>query len=408
VYLFYRFSLDYSNRDFSLTERLMTESRVIWFYARSVLIPDIRQLALFHDDILVSRSLLDPPTTFISSLALAVTLATAILAREKAPVLAFGVLFFLSTHLLESTVLPLELVHEHRNYIGSWALLLPPTYYFFRYGYQLGRPVATALLAGALLVSLGSATRVRAIYWGDELILAQYQAHHHPESIRTLLGAGAAFSSRPNAEKTADYADRGLEYYLKAFQLDPAESKALISIISILFRQGDLKSLQTYVDHLEMNLRTRKISTDTANAFIVTGRCLAGPDCMIPRSLYQSMVESLLLNPDLTRNKDFASKVYAAKSNLTYLNGDIDAAIRYGARAIELFPDEPQLYLNQAFLMISSGQFHAADRYLKQALAIDDTRFVRKRVSSLALKLKQHQQPTGGPIGPQTPSEESP
>ena len=50
-------------RDFSLAERLLTESRVIWSYLRWTVLPDLGTLSLYHDDYPVSRGWLSPPAT---------------------------------------------------------------------------------------------------------------------------------------------------------------------------------------------------------------------------------------------------------------------------------------------------------------------------------------------------------
>ena len=44
--------------------------------------------------------------------------------RRRLPVVACGILWFFVGHLLESTVIPLELMFEHRNYLPSFAVLL--------------------------------------------------------------------------------------------------------------------------------------------------------------------------------------------------------------------------------------------------------------------------------------------
>jgi hypothetical protein len=44
---------------------------------------------------------------------------------KKYPLISFGILFFLLNHLIESTILPLELFFEHRNYLPSLFLFLP-------------------------------------------------------------------------------------------------------------------------------------------------------------------------------------------------------------------------------------------------------------------------------------------
>ncbi|MBL4866527.1 MAG: hypothetical protein JKY67_09135, partial [Pseudomonadales bacterium] len=56
----------YVSRNFTLYERLLTESRVLWMYVQSIFFPVTGQYGVVHDNIVVSRSLLSPFTTLIS------------------------------------------------------------------------------------------------------------------------------------------------------------------------------------------------------------------------------------------------------------------------------------------------------------------------------------------------------
>jgi len=69
----------YAYRDFNLEERLLTEGRILVFYLKSILVPSISGLGLFHDDFVISRSLLDPPATLYSLMALGSMLLGALL-----------------------------------------------------------------------------------------------------------------------------------------------------------------------------------------------------------------------------------------------------------------------------------------------------------------------------------------
>jgi tetratricopeptide (TPR) repeat protein len=111
-------------RPFSPLERLLTQSRVLFFYAGLLLYPIPSRLALLHD-IEISRGLLDPWTTLASIAGILLCLAFAIARARSTPLLSFAVLFFLLNHLVEGTVIPLELIFEHRNYIPSMFFFVP-------------------------------------------------------------------------------------------------------------------------------------------------------------------------------------------------------------------------------------------------------------------------------------------
>ncbi len=53
----------YEMRPFTLCERLMTEPRVLWHYLGLIFLPRFEAFSLYHDDIVLFRSMLDPWTT---------------------------------------------------------------------------------------------------------------------------------------------------------------------------------------------------------------------------------------------------------------------------------------------------------------------------------------------------------
>ena len=114
----------YSGRNFTLTERLLTESRVLVFYLKMIIMPSITELGLYHDDIAVSRGLLEPPTTLYSLITLSGLLLGALLLLKKRPLVSLGILWFFAGHVLESSIYPLEIAHEHRNYLADYGILL--------------------------------------------------------------------------------------------------------------------------------------------------------------------------------------------------------------------------------------------------------------------------------------------
>jgi hypothetical protein len=114
----------YAERGMSLPGRLLTECRVVVSYLAQIAIPDRRQMGFFHDDVVASTGWFAPPATAWSALLLATLLGIAIAARRRLPLCSAGILLFFAGHLMESTIFPLELMFEHRNYLPSFGILL--------------------------------------------------------------------------------------------------------------------------------------------------------------------------------------------------------------------------------------------------------------------------------------------
>jgi hypothetical protein len=194
--------LNHDGRPFTFEERILTQPRVLWWYLRWLFIPDITQLGLFHDDIPISRGLLEPPTTLIAIIGLTALLIAALLSRTRWPVFSFAVLFFFAAHALESTIFPLEMVFEHRNYLASIGPLLLLAYLVTVGANAVRFAGAVRLLTIALMVAYAVATYVRANDWRSHESFVLSSAERHPNSARAQFMAGQlAISLLPKIEE---------------------------------------------------------------------------------------------------------------------------------------------------------------------------------------------------------------
>lgn len=177
----------YRNRDFSMGERILTEGRVVFYYIGLILIPRISAFGNQHDDISLSTSLVDPWTTAPALLGHAVMLIAALAARRRLPIFCLGVLWFYAGHLIESTILSLEIAHEHRNYLPSLGVMLALAGLIDNQLYRSpGR--RWIWIMPSLAAVLIAVTTIRAYQWGSEQRFYFYEVVHHPESARSQAG----------------------------------------------------------------------------------------------------------------------------------------------------------------------------------------------------------------------------
>ncbi len=115
----YSYSINgYSRRHFTLIERLLTESRIIVWYMSLLFCPLPSRMSIEHD-VILSKSLINPPTTLLAMIILAGIGILIVRYRRKFPLVSYGMLWFFLNLAIESTVVPLELVFEHRLYLPS-------------------------------------------------------------------------------------------------------------------------------------------------------------------------------------------------------------------------------------------------------------------------------------------------
>ncbi|MEO7149213.1 MAG: hypothetical protein ABIY40_04670, partial [Rhodanobacteraceae bacterium] len=114
----------WDDRDFTFGQRLLTEPRVLVDYLHWTVLPDPGTLSLYHDQLPISRGFLTPWTTLPAIVLLVILLGVAWWLRNRRPLVALGIAWFFAAQLLTATIVPLELVYEHRNYFASIGVLL--------------------------------------------------------------------------------------------------------------------------------------------------------------------------------------------------------------------------------------------------------------------------------------------
>jgi len=108
----------YKIRDFTLTERLLTQFRVVLYYVTLLLYPHPSRFNLDHDFPL-SKGTLDPPTTLLSILIVAGLIGYSLWTAKKRPLLSYCILWYFGNLVIESSIIPLEMVFEHRLYLPA-------------------------------------------------------------------------------------------------------------------------------------------------------------------------------------------------------------------------------------------------------------------------------------------------
>lgn len=230
----------YDFRAFTPPERLLTEGRVLWLYLGLMLLPRLEAFGLHHDDIAVSNGLLEPWTTLSAWAALAGLAWVAWRLRAKAPLVTFGIAWFFIGHLLESSVLPLELVHEHRNYVPLFGILLALASALPQALAAPGpRKTLGLTLAVVALGYCGFVTALRAHQFGEETRRSQIEVQHHPDSARAHYEAGRAVAmldQSADAEGPTYFFAR--THFERAGELDPGFKLGWLGLMHLNCRAG--------------------------------------------------------------------------------------------------------------------------------------------------------------------------
>jgi len=223
----------YSARSFNLAERMMSEARILWMYANWILLPDIRQFTFYHDTFTASRSLLDPASTLFSITGLIAVIILVIRFHKRLPFLAFGVCWYFTGHLLESSVLALELVFEHRNYLPAYGLIFGVLGTALTLPAHVFSPKAAGGVALCFMVFLADGTYRSASRWGSPALLLLAAHEQKPDSYRINYSLARFYLRYANQGELAYFFDNAREHYIRTDQLEPHAIRGLTGLIFV-------------------------------------------------------------------------------------------------------------------------------------------------------------------------------
>lgn len=224
-----RLTAGYSTREFTLAERLLTEMRVVVRYITLFVFPHPNRLNLDYD-FLLSTSLLSPITTLLSLLLLVGLAAFATASAKRWRLLSFAIWFFLINLMIESSVVPLEIIYEHRTYLPFTFLFVTLAYYLI--GADKGFPARAGIVIALVLASTFAWwTYQRAVIWSDEVLLWQDAVSKSPSKARPHHNLGVALRDQKRYQEAIPALERAVE-------LDPGHIRARQNLADALYNTG--------------------------------------------------------------------------------------------------------------------------------------------------------------------------
>jgi len=200
----------YASRNFSVYERLITEARILFDYIGNLLlIPGVSPMSLFHDDFIKSTGLLTPASTLPSFLAWPLILFVAYRARgKKTGLVVYGLVFFFAAHMVESTIIPLELYFEHRNYLPAFGLYFSTVLGVAMLIRKMRWQKIYVLFLLIAPVSFSILTYQRVSVWQTTSRVYLMSEVTHPGSARASEGLAVLFLLNHDTENAIRYLDR--------------------------------------------------------------------------------------------------------------------------------------------------------------------------------------------------------
>jgi len=383
--------LEYGKREFTLEQRLMTEARVLWLYLRMLAWPDLSLLGLYHDDVTISTGLLSPWTTLPAVLGWLLLSALAILQARRWPVASFAVLFFLASHVLESTILPLELVFEHRNYL---AILGPMFAITWLLSSQTRSQWRTLLIPTtvSLLVALAAITHLRALDWSgnDRLVLSEVR--HHPESPRANFRTAQLLMDQLGKTEDPSKVYHAARHHLEQVRrLDPANNNPLFGLAYlelIIDRDPAPEIVNTLIYQLRHGFVGPTKLAIAQFPYLVRWQ-LAKGNRKFPHQQALAILTAALENPRMS-SQGKAAVLSATRAYHDRVLHDLPAALPYARQAVRIWPKRWHYHYRLVQLLIRLGQWQEAQAAFDVALVQSSAALHADQRAELADALQNH------------------
>ncbi len=340
-----RLSTEYAYQDFSILHRALTQFRVVIYYLSLMVFPHPSRLNLDYDFSL-SYSLIEPITTLLSFGIILGLLGLGIYFAKKERLLSFCILWFFGTLVIESSVIPLALVFEHRLYLPSMGVCLVAVLLGSRY-VKSRRVKIGAVCLVALVFSVW--TYQRNEVWKDDVVFWRDCASKSPEKGRPYLNLGVALRERGKF-------DESIKAFYKALQFDPGDEKVHFNLGVALEKQGKTDEAIKYY------LNALKIKEDFADAHNNLGIAL------VNQGKYD---EAIAHHLEAIRIRPKYARAYNSLGVALEKQGNPAEAVAQYKKALELSPDYTLAYYNLAGAYMRLGDFDNAIPNYYEALRLD-------------------------------------
>ena len=334
----------YQGRDFTWTQRFLTEFRVVIFYISLLIFPHPSRLNLDHDFPL-SHSLFEPTTTLLSIVAIAGLIGLAIYVAKKQRLMSFCILWFLGNLLIESSVIGLEIIFEHRIYLPSMLVCLMAVTLAYRYAKPKWLRVGVLC---ALVMVCCVWTYERNSVWSNEVALWNDCVEKSPNKARPHNNLGLALAEQGDLEEAVGH-------FSEALRINPDHVLANYNLGTALVQQGNLKEA---IVHFSEALR---IQPEYADAHCNLGLALAKQGRI--DDAIRHYLEALRIKPNY-------AEAHNNLGNALQKQGQIEDAIYHYSKALNIKPEYENAHHNLGFALAKQGRINDAIKHYLEALRI--------------------------------------
>jgi tetratricopeptide (TPR) repeat protein len=368
----------YKHRDYTLIERVLTQCRVVVHYMSLLVYPHPSRLNLDYD-FRLSHSLVDPITTLFSIACIMTLLGLALFTAKKERLISFSILWFFGNLAIESSVIGLEVVYEHRTYLPSMFFVLMIVLTAYRY---VRKDWAIAAILGAVVILFCVWTYERNTVWGDPVGLWRDCVQKSAGKMRPHFNLGNALVRQHRPEEA-------IVHYREALRIEPDNVNVLVNLGSTLSREGKInEAVVCYSKALEVEPQSAEAYNGLGVVLAKQGRfdeaIARYREALRIRPNYAEARRNLQIGLAkqgmLERATDghpqgLPTELEGAEACINQGivlagQGKLDEAIAQFSKALQIRPDHAEAHYNLGLALAQQGKFDKAADHYRKALRI--------------------------------------
>ncbi len=336
---------DFSYNEFTLTERILTQFRVVIYYLSLLVFPHPSRLNLDYDFPL-SHSLIDPVSTLLCLVAVAGFIGLAVYMARKERLLSFCILWFFGNLIIESSVIPLAVIYEHRTYLPSMLICLLAVALGYRY--------IKVKWAGVALVCIITSvfslwTYQRNSIWSDPVLFWSDCVEKSPQKARPHSSLGLALADQGKLDEAIGHYSKALQFNPDLWEAHNNLGKALVAV------QGPTEEA---VGHFIKAIQLRPRNMDAYNNLGVALMRVGKIDYAVAH-----LQKALQIDPDIADTHINLGIALLAK-------GRLEDAIAHFRQALRIKPYIPEVHVNLGTALINKGEIDTAIAHFREALRL--------------------------------------
>jgi len=351
----------YDTRSFTFTERLLAQPRVVLFYLSQIFYPMPGRFSIAHD-IVLSNSVFTPWTTLPSIIIIFFLIGFSLLQIRKRPFLSFAILFFFLNHIVESSILALEIIFEHRNYLPSFFLFLPVALVFSQLFKRFkNKNNFIYFLTICLLISIvgffSASTYIRNRVWKDDITLWTDAVEKAPNNARAsnILAIKLAWGENSTHPRRYDMAlklfEDSLEKHIPSSYIK-ADIYGNMALIYFYHKNDPQKAFENFDKALKIHPENLKIRRDLVNALIV-----------------QKQFDEAMKHVEILLERNSSNgRYHNLKGHILVWQGHYEPALDCFRKAYELLSDKTSVVLNSGVALSLAGRYEKAEILLLEGL----------------------------------------